>query len=387
MKHQTIVVVGGGHAGIHAVKAIQKRLKKLPVRIVLLDPQPAHVRKVLLFKRTGETELTVPWSNILPSGTEFIRGAIQTVNPSIKVVQYMDQYGSINHLNYDVLIIAIGSIVRNTDGDGISLSSIENAGKIYETMEENIQKATNVSETLEKRRLLSLAVIGGGISGIETAFELNQFMKTKAKSAGMDPDEVTVQLIHSQKNLLLDGTDKLRQKLHAKLKQKQITLLNGKRAIKQEAGKLLLSNGEKIPIGLSVWTVGLQPNPVVQSIGLPLESDGRLKTDSSYRVTDSPGIYSIGDCANIVDPLSGESDGMTCKEAISQAGRLGKVIASDLRGLQAPKHRAIRKIFCFSLGIGDALVWVKVFGVEMIFEKKVAWIIRKITWNLASFVN
>ncbi|MFC4409106.1 NAD(P)/FAD-dependent oxidoreductase [Chungangia koreensis] len=388
MTRQTIVVVGGGHAGIHAVKAIQKRLKKVPFRLVLLDPQPAHVRKVLLFKAAvGESELTVPWSDILPLGTEFIRGAIHSVNPSMKCLEYRDQYGTSHLLDYDVLVLAIGSVVRNIDGDGFALSNIENARQIHGVIEGNIQRATTVLESHEKRRLLTLAVVGGGISGIETAFELNQFMRTMAKTVGVDPEEVQVQLVHSRQNLLPDGTEKLRQKLLEKMNRNQIVLRNDKIALKQEGGMLLLSNGEKIPIGTSVWTVGLQPNPVVQSLGLPFESDGRLKTDPSYRIIDSEGIYSIGDCANIVDPSNGKTDGMTCKEAISQANRLGKIIALDLIGYPAPKHQSIRKTFCFSLGTGDALVSAKVFGVEMIIENKIAWIIRKITWNLASFVN
>lgn len=388
MKQKTIIVAGGGHAGIYAIKAIHKRLRKHPCRILLVDPQPAHVRKVLLFKgAVGEQELTVPWSQVLPPGSEFLRGAIHSINPVEKKIEVKDRNGTDHQIEYDGLVIAIGSVVQEIDGDGLALSSIENAWKIYNAIEDNVKAAVVETDLSEKERLLSIAVVGGGISGIETVFELNQFMKRKAREAGLDPSEVKVQLIHSQQQLLPDGTNKLRSKLYKKFSENRIELQSGKKAVATQAGMLHFSDGKKIPIGLSVWTTGLQPNPAVRKLGLSSEEGGRLNTDPSYRAIGCQGVYSIGDCANSIDPASGKSDGMTCKEAIGQANRLGKVIASDLAGRPAPIHQSIRKIFCFSLGSGDALVWIKLFGFEVIIGQKVAWTIRKFTWNLASFVK
>lgn len=387
MTNRTIVVAGGGHAGIHAVRAIKKRMKKMSCRIVLLDPKPSHIRKVVLFKAvTGGCDLTVPWSAVLPEGTDFIRGAIRRVHPTKNIIEYVDDRGITVELPYDVLVIAIGSVARVIEGARHPLSDLTGAQKIKEQIEENVRLACTALKATERKKLLSVGVIGGGISGIETAFELNQYMREKVKSCGLDPAEVQVHLIHSQHDLLQEGTEKVRKRLRDACSRKGIHVQNGVRALQEESGVLHLSNGVKIPLGLAVWSIGLLPSPAVKSLGLPEEA-GRLLTDPSYRVQRFSNIYSIGDCAKIIDPVSGQADGMTCKEGINQAGILGKIIASDLKGKRAPRHRPIRKTLCFSLGPGDALVWVKVLGVEIIIEKIVAWHIRKMTWNMASMMK
>ena len=54
MKDLTCIVVGGGFAGIHALKAIHKACHKgiggRKLRLILIDMGSAHVRKVLLFR-------------------------------------------------------------------------------------------------------------------------------------------------------------------------------------------------------------------------------------------------------------------------------------------------------------------------------------------------
>ena len=211
-------------------------------------------------------------------------------------------------------------------------------------------------------------------------------MKEKAIANGLNPKEVCVHLIHSQEELLVEGSVKVQKRLKEKCNQKGIHIHCGVSALKEDSGFLHLNNGEKIPTGLAVWSIGLVPNPAVRSLGLPVES-GRLLTDSSYRVQGFSNIYSIGDCAKIADPVSGLDDGMTCKEGINQAKILGRVIAADLEGEQAPRHRPIRPILCFSLGPGDAVIWAKIIGIEFLLDKYIAWQVRKMTWNMASLIR
>ncbi|MFB0841058.1 hypothetical protein [Paenibacillus oleatilyticus] len=49
---KTILIVGGGYAGLNAVRALQKQYAhaKQKVRLILVDKEPYHLRKVLLFK-------------------------------------------------------------------------------------------------------------------------------------------------------------------------------------------------------------------------------------------------------------------------------------------------------------------------------------------------
>ncbi|MBO8164526.1 MAG: FAD-dependent oxidoreductase [Brevibacillus sp.] len=124
-----------------------------------------------------------------------------------------------------------------------------------------------------------------------------------------------------------------------------------------------------------------------RGLGLPLTAEGQIIVDASYRVKGVPGVYSIGDCARIVDPISGQADRMTCKESIAQAARLGKIIAADLSGRPAPSHQAHMDLFCFGLGPERGMVWIRQWGLDFILTGKLGWKIRKFTWDSASLIR
>ena len=60
MKH--IVIVGGGYAGINTLEHLKKRLGNRlghDIRMTLIDKQPYHLRKVLLFRRISDKDFNL----------------------------------------------------------------------------------------------------------------------------------------------------------------------------------------------------------------------------------------------------------------------------------------------------------------------------------------
>lgn len=103
MKHEGMeaVVVGGGYAGIHALKAIRKHYNQSAGRrlnLVLLDPSPYHMRKVLLFKPAVGTEtITVPWEKLLPEGARYVQGKARHADQTHQLLEYEDAEGKVGH--------------------------------------------------------------------------------------------------------------------------------------------------------------------------------------------------------------------------------------------------------------------------------------------------
>lgn len=70
MNKETCVVIGGVYAGINAVKAIRKSFsgtfsKKL--RLILIEKNPYHFRKILLFKlATKDKDITILLKYMFP---------------------------------------------------------------------------------------------------------------------------------------------------------------------------------------------------------------------------------------------------------------------------------------------------------------------------------
>jgi NADH dehydrogenase len=394
MKELTCIVIGGGYAGIHAVKAIQKTFKdqasKRTLRLILIDKNPYHFRKVLLFKpAVSDEEITIPLTRLFPDGVEFVQATVTKIDSGERRLLCLDAEGNKNSIKYDFLVLAVGSVVRQPDPDqgGMALASLDAAWKIREAWRMNFTKAVKEKNAVERQRLMTIAVVGAGISGIETSAELAYFIRKDAVLLGLDPSAVRIKLFNANKRLFPEGPAKVGLKLECLLDARGVTTLHGSRVLQEKEGALTLSNGETISVGLCVWTLGLLPNPMLQSFGLPITPEGYVIVDASYRVQGAQGVYSIGDCARIVDPASGRVDGKTCKEAIAQAARLGSVLSADIEGRPAPLHKEFIDIFCFALGPEQGMVWTHQWGLDIIFTGKLGWRIRKFTWDSASLLK
>ncbi|PYI56338.1 NAD(P)/FAD-dependent oxidoreductase [Paenibacillus flagellatus] len=391
MNEWKCVIVGGGHAGLHAAKTVwQSGTADRPVRVTVIDKQPYHVRKVLLFRpAVGDEPIAVPWEAILPDGVRYVRGEAVSVESEAKRLLYRDAEGNERWMEYDALIWAAGSVVNrpNPGQGGIALTDPEAAASIRERWCENVRKAALETDPAERGRLLTVAVAGAGISGIETSAELAHRMRQEAESLGLSPDAVRIYLLNAQDRLFSEGPAKVAHKLERLLAECGVTVLHRKKALREHAGQLMLEDGRTMPVGLCVWTLGLSPNPMLSRIGLPLTPQGQIAVDSCYRVPGMPFVYGIGDCAHIVDPISGRADRMTCKEGIAQASRLGKIVQADREGRPAPSHKGVFDFFCIGLGPNRGLTWTRKWGLDFVITGKLAWSIKTFVWDRASMLR
>ncbi|MCR8630378.1 NAD(P)/FAD-dependent oxidoreductase [Paenibacillus radicis (ex Xue et al. 2023)] len=393
MKELTCIVVGGGYAGINAVKAIRKTFSseahQFLIRIVLIDKNSYHLRKVLLFKpAAGNDDIIIPLARLFPEGIELIQATVTKIEREARRLYYKDSEGNENFINYNVLVMTLGSIIRKPDTQqgGVALASLEEAQKIRETWRTNLKKAVNEINTQERQRLMTIAIAGAGISGIETSAELAHFVRKDAQQLGLIPSDVKIYLFNMNKRLFPEGPAKVGVKLERAIEACGVTVIHDCKVLEEREGALTLSYGKTMSVGLCIWTLGLLPNPMLRSIGMPVNSDGYVIVDESYRVQDAQDVYSIGDCARIVDP-SGRADGKTCKEATAQAARLAKILAADLTGRPAPVHKGFIDFFCFGLGPEQGIAWTRKWGIDVIFTGKLGWRMRKVTWDLASLLK
>jgi NADH:ubiquinone reductase (H+-translocating) len=69
MNDLTCIIIGGGYAGLAALKIIKNKTKGMEngrrIQFVLVDKQPGHVRKLRLFRPTTvEEEIMIPWKQL-----------------------------------------------------------------------------------------------------------------------------------------------------------------------------------------------------------------------------------------------------------------------------------------------------------------------------------
>ncbi|MBD2868633.1 NAD(P)/FAD-dependent oxidoreductase [Paenibacillus arenilitoris] len=392
MNDLTCIIIGGGHAGLQALKAIKETTQGMVngrrIRFLLIDNQPGHVRKMLLFRpAVGDEEIIIPWMHWFPEGVEFMQGTVKSVDSGEKRIRYVDTQGNDDQIHYDLLVVAVGSVVRQPDPDqgGIALTDPYTAADIRERWRSNLRKAAYETNLEERKRLMTVAVGGAGISGIETTAELALAMRNEAAALGLKSSDISVYLLNAKERLFPEGPEIVGRKLELTLSGCGVSVLHNRKAVREEAGVITLSNGDRLPVSLCIWTIGLIPNPALRSMGLPLTPEGQVLVDECYRVQGAPGVYSIGDCARIFDPRNGKADQMTCKEGGIQADRLGKIVMADLEGRPAPVHKKVPlDFYCIGLGENRGIVWGRKWGLNMIITGKPAWRFRNIAWKAGS---
>lgn len=394
MRQLTCVVLGGGFAGIHAMKSIhqafQSNKERIQLQLIVIDKLEAHLRKVLLFQPAASGEpISVPWQQLLPADAAFIQGTVTGIDHQLNLLHYEDIEGKQQLQAFDMLVVAIGSVAEKPAAElgGIALADLESASRIRSQWMHNLQQAADTAHSFEKARLMSVAIAGAGITGVETAAELAYAMKQEAQQLGLNPEEIHVHLLNAKARLFQEGPAKVADKVERTLAACGVTVHHQLKALQAADDHVHVSDGQRLPVGLTIWTLGLRPNSMLMNLSLPLTADGQVQVDSSYRVIGTNGVYSIGDCAHIVDPVTGMKDAMTCKEAIPQAQRLGSILYADATGRSASQHKSVLPSFTIGLGPERGVMWTRKWGLDMIVTGKLAYRIKVFLWNYASLLR
>ncbi|WP_028782338.1 NAD(P)/FAD-dependent oxidoreductase [Thalassobacillus devorans] len=396
MSDLTCIIIGGGYAGLGALYQLQSATREMEngrrIRFVLVDKQPGHLRKLRLFRPTTvEEEIVIPWSDLNIGGFEFVQGTVTSVESEKKRVQYSDVQGNDACIRYDLLVVTVGSMVRRPDHDqgGIALTDPETVAAIREGWQDNLRKAAEETNPVAQKRLMTVAVAGAGISGIETSAELALSMRKEATALGVNASDISVYLLNAKERLLPEVSEKFRRKLCHEIAECGVSVLNNCKALREEGGVVTLNNGASLEVGLLIWMFGLDPNPGLRNMGLPLTLDGHVLVDESYRVSGAPGVYSNGDCAKIIDSKTGKSEQKTCFEAGIQAIRLGKIVKADLEGRPAPIHKASKSNFdAYTIGLGQkGVVWLRKWGLDVVITGKIPGRIKKMIEDKASYLR
>ncbi|MGF9967057.1 NAD(P)/FAD-dependent oxidoreductase [Bacillus rhizoplanae] len=392
MKH--IVILGGGFAGINLLNGLKKELGHLigkEVKITLVDKNSFHFRKVLLFKSVVEdADLKVPLNRYCPDGMEYIKGEVIACNHSDKEIAIKIENEQIRTIQYDYLVLALGSVIQEIPSTlgGTTLTSVKSAFEVRQKLLSLIQLAKAEENREVRCELLRIAIVGGGITGIETSAEICVWFKEEVQKAGLNPGEIEVILFDSKEHLLQGAPVKVSERLAYELKKIGIKFVSKTRVKQFENGKLLCTNGTTYTAGECVWTPGVKVNPIIQTFHLPLSNENQILVTDTYCIKGHSHIYAIGDCARIVDKKTNQVDEMTCKEAIPQATRLSKILKNQICGIpNSVTHKAYPvKLYCISLGPNNGFVWVQKWGLDFILSGKIGARIRERTWDQASLL-
>jgi NADH dehydrogenase len=375
-----ILILGGGFGGVYTARHLEKLCKGRPdVEIVLVSRDNFFLMTPLLFEVCSGTldlrHCSVPIRAFLRT-TRFGEATVQGIDLERRVV-HLANPGRSSELPYDQLVLALGARTNRVmipgSENAFTFKTLADALLLRNHIIERFERADEESDPGRKRQLLTFAIIGGGLVGVELFGELTAFADAITPLyPRVNRDEVRF--------ILLQGADRILPEIDSKLADYGARVLGKRRGadIRTHAKVLAIESGkvnlqeETIEAETIVLAAGIVPNPVVA--GLPVEKDkrGHIVVDGTMRCKSHPEVWALGDCASIAAP-----DGKPYPNLAQHALREAKVLA---RNIHAVLHGRPPQPFVYDTrGMMGSLGHSRAFGqlLKMRVHGVLAWFVRR----------
>jgi NADH dehydrogenase len=195
-----------------------------------------------------------------------------------------------------------------------------------------LELASLTDDAAARRAMLTFVVAGGGFAGVETVGALNDFVREAiGYYPALSEAELRVVLVHPNSVILPELNEGLGRYAQAELASRQVEIHTGTRVTAFSDEGVELSNSETLPTHSLVWTAGVKPPDVLQTLPIKKEK-GRIAVNEMLEVPGCPGIWAIGDCAWIPNTTTGKPNPPTAQHASREAVRCAKNVVAAIRG-------------------------------------------------------
>ncbi len=347
-----IVVVGGGAGGIELVARLAKKYKNGKAKITLVDTSPIHLWKPLLHEvASGTLNSYEDELNYLAYARthqfQFCQGTLDGLNRTKQEITLAPIFDE-NHkqivaprtLPYDILILAIGSISNDFNIPGVRehclfLDSSKQAAFFQQYF---IKTMMHFSSLENNENPLSIAIVGGGATGVELAAELHFAIGQMANYGfSFDPKKVSINLIEASDRLLPALSPKLSNFVKEQLTQLGVSVYTNEQVSEVTTDGLYTKSGKFIPAVIKTWAAGIKAPDVLKNLdGLEVNKINQLIVKPTLQTTIDPKIFSLGDCAYCLQEKNNTPVPPRAQSAHQQASFLVKAIQAYLTNKPLP---------------------------------------------------
>ncbi len=373
-KQQQIVIVGGGVAGIEIATGLGRRWRRWPgdPQVILVDNDTAHVWKPMLHTIAAGTrdvsqQQTTYLAQARDAGFRYVPGELRGLDRSAREIELAAIHAAdgrvlmpARRLGYDRLILAVGSQTNDFRTPGVAAHCFRIDSRRL-AIAFNQEVRIRMLQSMARQAPLSIAIVGGGATGVELAAELVQLAQA-ADAFGIEglATRMSITLIEAGPRLLPAFPEDISAATGARLHRLDVRVMLNTRVKAATADGLVLDNGT-LPASLKVWAAGVKaPNLLADLDGLEVNANNQLRILGNLQTTRDASIHAVGDCACLA--LEGRVLPPTAQVAHQQARHLIRTLPSILAGKRAPDFRYRDFGALVSLGDYDAFGSLGQFG-------------------------
>ena len=302
MNPKRIVIIGAGYAGVMAALRLAGKDRKRQAQVTLVNASDAFVERIRLHQVAANQ--TLPQRSIRKllgkRPVEFVQGWVSELDLDQHIV-HVDAQGETREIGYDTLVYALGSVAAKSSVPGVAEHTYGIGNKA---------EAAALRERLADTKAGSrVAVVGGGLTGIETVTEIAETypqLRVSLVTAGVPAKGFS---------------DRGQAYLVQTFEQMGIAVRAHTAISSVEAGMLHTQTGEPIPFDVGIWCGSFEAVPLAREAGLAVNTKGQVLVDPYMRSISHPDVYAAGDsAAPVIEP--GAPIRMACATSLPMAAHV-----------------------------------------------------------------
>lgn len=361
MAYTKVVIIGGGFGGLNAAKA----LKKAKLDVLVIDKTNHHLFQPLLYEvataALSPGEIATPLREVLrhQSNTSVVMGEVVSIDKAIKQVILSNGTA----ISYDYLILATGarhSYFGNDSWEKFApgLKTISDALKVREQILISFEKAERLDSIEEASKYLNFVIIGGGPTGVEMAGAIAEIAhKTMFKNfRRIRPETSKIYLVEALPMILQTYPAELSLRAKKDLEHMGVKVLTGKKVTNIDENGVQI-DGIFLECKNIIWAAGNQASPLLKTLEIPLDRQGRAIVDPDLSIPGHPEIFVIGDAACVLKddkPIPA-----TAPAAIQEGKFVAKIIQKGIPKEKREPYHYFDKGSMATIGKAKAIVLFK----------------------------
>ena len=287
-----VVILGAGFGGLGAAKALAGKAD-----VTLVDRHNFQTFLPLLYQVStaglAADHVVHPVRGALrDTGIKFRMGSPISVDHKNKSVKL----DSSETLEFDHLIVALGSStadfgVPGVSEHGLGMKSVHEALMIRAEVMRRFEDLCR----FEDNTRLSIAVVGGGPTGVEMAGALAELKRGPLKNdLAHAAEHMDIYLVEAGPRILPMFSEKLSARAESDLHKLGVFVKTNTSVREIKSRQIIVKTGEPIPAEVTIWAAGVKGEPTAGLLNLPIAGT-RIDTDENLEVNHYPNIWAIGD--------------------------------------------------------------------------------------------
>jgi len=319
-----IVIIGGGFAGINLVRHLSN---KPGVEIILVDKNNYHFFPPLIYQVATcfleASSISYPFRMFMHKikNLRFRLGTLSKIYPLEKKVLL-----TTGEITYDYLVLASGTVtnffdMKNVQENAIPMKTLDDAMSMRNILLQRLERATVTTDELEKEKLTTVVVVGGGPTGVEISGMFAEMRNSILRNdyPELEGIKTEIYLVDGGEALLSPMSEQSQQYTYETLRKMGVRIKLKSRVSDFVDGQVMFKDGNQISSYNLIWAAGITSQKFE---GIPAESYGRgnrLLVNEFNEVSGMSSVYAIGDtCIQTSDPAFPEGHPQVAQVALQQ---------------------------------------------------------------------